>query len=149
MSATVLDEQGKEITLTMGCYGIGVSRIVAAAIEQNHDNQGMIWPANIAPFQVALLPMNLNKSQRVREATDSLYEEMQAAGIDVLLDDRGARPGIMFADMELIGIHCRVVIGEKNLDKGRVEYKSRRDTDHQDIPRDEIIDFLLTILKED
>jgi len=146
MSATVLDEQGKDTVMTMGCYGIGVSRIVAAAIEQNHDDKGILWPANIAPFQVALLPMNMKKSQRVREATDALYAELQAAGIDVLLDDRGARPGVMFADMELIGIPHRVVIGEKNLDKGMVEYKARTDEDNQDIPRDNIIDFLLTTL---
>jgi len=142
MKATVLDEQGKDIPMIMGCYGFGVSRAVAAAIEQNHDDKGIIWPEPIAPFQVALLPMNMNKSQRVREAAGALYEELQAAGLDVLLDDRPVRPGVMFSDMELIGIPHRVVVGEKNLDKGMLEYKSRRDTDSQDIPRVEIIAFL-------
>ena len=142
MKATVLDENGKDITMMMGCYGIGVSRIVAAAIEQNHDDNGIIWPQALAPFQVALLGMNRKKSQRVRDACDELYEELLAAGIDVLLDDREVRPGVMFADMELIGIPHRVVIGEKNLDKGRVEYKARTGGDHQDIERTEIVAFL-------
>ena len=142
MKATVLDEQGKDIPMIMGCYGFGVSRAVAAAIEQNHDDKGIIWPEPIAPFQVALLPMNMKKSQRVREATEALYEELMAAGLDVLLDDRPVRPGVMFSDMELIGIPHRVVVGEKNLDKGMLEYKSRHDTDNQDIPREEIIAFL-------
>ena len=127
MKATVLDEQGKEQTMTMGCYGIGVSRIVAAAIEQNNDDNGMIWPDAIAPYQVALLPMNMKKSLRIREATDALYEELLSAGFEVLLDDRPVRPGVMFSDMELIGIPHRIVIGEKNLDQDMLEYKSRRD----------------------
>lgn len=142
MSATVLDEQGKEITMTMGCYGIGITRIVAAAIEQNNDDKGMIWPAAIAPFQVALLPMNMKKSQRVQEATDRLYEDLQAAGMEVLLDDRLVRPGVMFSDMELIGIPHRVVVGEKNLDQGMLEYKARNGNDNQDIPLSDIIPFL-------
>jgi len=142
MKATVLDEQGRETCMIMGCYGIGVSRIVAAAIEQHHDDSGMIWPDPIAPFQVALLPMNMKKSLRVREATETLYEELLAAGLDVLMDDREARPGVMFADMELIGIPHRVVVGEKNLDLGMVEYKHRRDTASRDIGREEIVDFL-------
>ena len=148
MKATVLDEQGKELPMIMGCYGIGVSRIVAAAIEQNHDAQGMIWPAAIAPYQVALLPMNMKKSQRVREAVNALYEELRATGIEVLLDDRPVRPGVMFSDMELIGIPHRVVIGEKNLDRDLVEYKARRDSDSQDIPRAEITGFLQAKLAE-
>ncbi len=142
MKATVLDEQGKEIPMLMGCYGIGVSRIVAAAIEQNHDDKGISWPAAIAPFQVALLPMNMKKSQRVRDAVEALYAEMTAAGIEVLLDDREVRPGVMFSDMELIGIPHRVVVGEKNLDKALVEYKARTGGDNQDIARDAIIGFL-------
>ena len=146
MGATVLNEQGKEQPMAMGCYGIGVSRIVAAAIEQNNDDKGMIWPVAIAPFQVALLPMNMKKSQRVREATDALYEELQTAGIDVLLDDRLVRPGVMFSDMELIGIPHRIVVGEKNLDRNMLEYKARRDNDSQDIPRSDIISFLKTQL---
>ena len=146
MKATVLDEQGKELPMLMGCYGIGVSRIVAAAVEQNHDDQGMAWPEAITPYQVALLPMNMKKSQRVREAVTTLYEELQTAGIEVLLDDRPVRPGVMFSEMELIGIPHRVVIGEKNLDRDLVEYKARRDGGNQDIPRTEIIGFLLAKL---
>ena len=142
MGATVLNEQGKEEVLTMGCYGIGVSRIVAAAIEQNNDEKGMIWPTAIAPFQVALLPMNMKKSQRVREATEELYQKLQTAGIDVLLDDRPVRPGVMFSDMELIGIPHRIVVGEKNLDQDLLEYKARRGDSNQDVPRAEIITFL-------
>jgi prolyl-tRNA synthetase len=126
----------------MGCYGIGVSRIVAAAIEQHHDDRGMIWPDAIAPFQVALLPMNMKKSQRVREATETLYEGLLAAGLDVLLDDREARPGVMFADMELIGIPHRVVVGEKNLDRGLVEYRHRRAAESRDVARADIPAFL-------
>ena len=142
MKATVLDEQGREVSMIMGCYGIGVSRIVAAAVEQNHDDRGMIWPEPIAPFHVALLPMNMKKSLRVREATEMLYEELQAAGLEVLLDDREARPGVMFADMELVGIPHRVVVGEKNLDRGMVEYKHRRADESRDIARGEIVNFL-------
>jgi len=142
MKAAVLDEQGREVDMVMGCYGIGVSRIVAAAIEQNHDEQGMLWPDPIAPFQVALLPMNMKKSQRVREAAEALYEELSAAGVEVLLDDREVRPGVMFADMELIGIPHRVVVGEKNLDRGLVEYKSRRGDASEEIKRAGILEFL-------
>ena len=146
MKANVLDEQGKEQAMIMGCYGIGVSRIVAAAIEQNNDDNGMIWPDAIAPFQIALLPMNMKKSQRVREAAEALYEELVTAGFEVLLDDRPVRPGVMFSEMELIGIPHRVVVGEKNLDRGMLEYKSRRDADSRDIPRDGLVDFLNTQL---
>jgi len=142
MGATVLNEQGKDVTMAMGCYGIGVSRIVAAAVEQNNDDKGMIWPTAIAPFQVALLPMNMKKSQRVREATEELYQQLQSAGIEVLLDDRPVRPGVMFSDMELIGIPHRIVVGEKNLDQQLLEYKARRDGSNQDVPRSEIIAFL-------
>ena len=149
MKANVLDEQGKEQAMIMGCYGIGVSRIVAAAIEQNNDDKGMIWPDAIAPYQVALLPMNMKKSQRVREATEALYEELLAAGFEVLLDDRPVRPGVMFSDMELIGIPHRVVVGEKNLDQGKLEYKSRRDTDSRVIPHADIVTFLNTQLNGD
>jgi prolyl-tRNA synthetase len=149
MKATVLDEQGREVGMVMGCYGIGVSRIVAAAIEQNHDDSGMIWPAPIAPFQVAVLPMNMKKSLRVREAAEMLYEELLEAGVDVVLDDREARPGVMFADMELIGIPHRVVVGEKNLDRGMIEYKHRRDVGNRDVARSEIVDFLSNQVQRD
>ncbi len=142
LKASVLDENGKAVTMSMGCYGIGVSRIVAAAIEQNHDDNGIIWPEALAPFQVALLPMNMHKSERVRDAVESLYAQLQSAGFDVLLDDRKERPGVMFADMELIGIPHRIVIGEKGLDKGLLEYKGRSDNDKQELPADTIIEFL-------
>lgn len=142
MKALVQDEGGKAVVMTMGCYGIGVSRVVASAIEQNHDDRGIIWPEAIAPFQIALLPLNAHKSQRLREAAEKLYEELQAAGFEVLLDDRKERPGVMFADMELIGIPHRVVFSEKGLDKGEVEYKGRRDSENQYIPLEQIVDFL-------
>jgi prolyl-tRNA synthetase len=122
----VLNEEGKHQILTMGCYGVGVSRIVAAAIEQNHDEYGIIWPDAIAPFQVALIPMNMHKSVRIAEVTQQLYQQLTAAGIEVLFDDRRERPGVMFADMELIGIPHAIVIGERNLDNQQVEYKNRR-----------------------
>jgi len=144
MQANILDEEGKAIILTMGCYGIGVSRIVAAAIEQNHDDQGIIWPAAIAPFKVALLPMNMHKSQRLREAAVNLYEQLQLAGIEVLFDDRKERPGVMFADMELIGIPHRLVLGDRGLDKNEIEYKGRRDPESRTLPISEIIQFLQT-----
>ncbi len=146
MSANVLDEQGKERAMFMGCYGIGVTRIVAAAIEQNNDATGMLWPEAIAPFEVALLPMNMKKSQRVREATETLYTQLTDAGFEVLLDDRPIRPGVMFSDMELIGIPHRIVIGEKSLDRDVLEYKSRRDSDSRDIPRADLVNFLNTQL---
>ena len=146
MQATVLDDAGHATVLTMGCYGIGVSRVVAAAIEQNHDNKGIIWPQAIAPFSVALLPMNMHKSQRVVEVVEKLYTDLQAAGIDVLFDDRNERAGVMFADMELIGIPHRLVIGERGLDKGEIEYKGRRDDESQHIPLDQVISFIQTQL---
>ncbi len=148
MNATVLDENGRTLTMTMGCYGIGVSRVVAAAIEQSHDERGIVWPAALAPFQVALLPMKMAKSQRVREAVEKLYREMTEAGLEVLLDDRDVRPGFMFADMELIGIPHRVVVGERGLDQGTVEYRARTDDDNQMIPLDRIVPLLRERLDE-
>ncbi|MEO5342267.1 MAG: proline--tRNA ligase [Gammaproteobacteria bacterium SHHR-1] len=142
MNASVLDEQGKAVVMTMGCYGIGVSRVVAAAIEQNHDERGILWPASIAPFQVALVPMKLYKSQRVREAAEQLHNELQAADIEVILDDRDSRPGIQFADIELIGIPHRIVIGEKGIDEGVLEYRNRRESENRFIPRREIVRFI-------
>jgi len=134
LNAVVLGEDGKSHVMPMGCYGIGVSRIVAAAIEQNHDDNGICWPEPLAPFQVAILPMNAAKSYRVREAAEQLYAELQAAGIEVLLDDRNVRPGVMFNDMELIGIPHRVVIGERGLDAGILEYRKRTDAENGEIP---------------
>ncbi|MES9868601.1 MAG: proline--tRNA ligase [Sedimenticola sp.] len=148
MNACVLDENGRSLVMTMGCYGIGVSRVVSAAIEQNHDDRGIIWPAAIAPFQVALVPMKMNKSHRVRDAVEKLYDELTAAGIEVLLDDRDARPGFIFADMELIGIPHRVVIGERGLDENKVEYKGRTDAENSMIEFDAIVDFLRQRLDE-
>jgi prolyl-tRNA synthetase len=142
MNANVLDEAGKAVVPTMGCYGIGISRVVAAAIEQNHDERGIIWNEAIAPFHLVLVPINMHKSQRLREAVDKLYRELQDNGIDVLLDDRKERPGVMFADMELIGIPHRVVFSEKGLDAGEVEYKGRRDTEAQNLPLSDIVPFL-------
>ena len=134
MNAVVLGEDGKSHVMPMGCYGIGVSRIVAAAIEQNHDENGIRWPEPLAPFQVALLPMNAAKSYRVREAAEQLYAELSAAGVEVLLDDRNVRPGVMFNDMELIGIPHRVVIGERGLDDGVLEYRRRTAAENESIP---------------
>jgi len=139
MKVGVLTETGKHETLTMGCYGIGVSRIVAAAIEQNHDQYGIIWPDALAPFQVALVPMNMHKSTRVQEVAEKLYAELTAAGIDVLFDDRKERPGVMFADLELIGIPHQIVIGERNLDEQAVEYKSRRSGEKEKVAIDSIL----------
>ncbi|MGF1644754.1 MAG: proline--tRNA ligase [Thiotrichales bacterium] len=142
MKAQVLDENGKAVTLTMGCYGIGVSRVVAAAIEQNNDANGIIWPEAIAPFTVAIAPINLHKSQRLRAAVEALYAEMQAAGIAVVLDDRAVRPGVMFADLELLGIPHRVVFSERGLDAGEIEYRGRRDTESRNLPLSGIVAFL-------
>ena len=134
MHASVLDEQGKALTMYMGCYGIGVTRVVAAAIEQNHDDNGIIWPEAIAPFQVILVPINYQKSAGVQQAADSLYQQFNAAGIDVLLDDRDARPGVKFADSELMGIPHRIVIGERGLAAGNLEYRHRSETESTEIP---------------
>jgi prolyl-tRNA synthetase len=148
MKAEVLDENGKAVTMTMGCYGIGVSRIVAAAIEQNNDDRGIIWPQAIAPFEIALTPVNMHKSVRLREATDTLYQQLRAAGFDVLYDDRKARPGVIFADMELIGIPHRVVISDRSLDSQTLEYKGRTDQETTDVPMDALIGFLQDKLKQ-
>ncbi|GAA3895882.1 proline--tRNA ligase [Gibbsiella dentisursi] len=143
LKATVQGEDGRNQILTMGCYGIGVTRVVAAAIEQNHDDRGIIWPDAIAPFQVAILPMNMHKSFRVQELAEKLYAELRGHGIDVILDDRKERPGVMFADMELIGVPHSIVIGDRNLDSDEIEYKNRRIGEKQMIKTGEIVDFLL------
>ncbi|WP_341503510.1 proline--tRNA ligase [Gallaecimonas sp. GXIMD4217] len=139
MKAGVLGEDGKHQIMTMGCYGVGVSRIVAAAIEQNFDDRGIIWPDAIAPFEVVIIPMNMHKSHRVKETAEKLYEELKAAGVDVLFDDRKERPGVMFADMELVGIPHSIVIGERGLDNGEVEYKHRRGGDKEALPLDTVV----------
>jgi prolyl-tRNA synthetase len=144
MNATVLDEQGKSVLMAMGCYGIGVTRVVAAAIEQNHDERGIIWPEPIAPFDVSVVPINLQKSVRVRETAERVYAELTAAGLEVVLDDRDARPGVKFADDELLGIPHRIVIGDKGLERGVLEYKRRRDGSSAEVPLDGVVEFLRT-----
>jgi prolyl-tRNA synthetase len=142
MNATVLDENGKDVMMSMGCYGIGVTRIAAAAIEQNHDDNGIIWPLPIAPFQVAIVPINMRRSEALREAVEKMYSDFKSVGIDVLLDDRDSRPGVMFADMELIGVPMRVVMSDKGLGKGVVEYKGRTDESSTDVAVDDVVNFI-------
>lgn len=139
LGCKVLGEDGKPFTVTMGCYGIGVTRLVASAIEQNFDDKGIIWPAAIAPFEIAIVPMNAHKSPRTLEAAEALYAELQAAGYDVLLDDRNERPGVKFSDLELTGIPHRIVIGEKGLDAGTFEYKGRRDAESSNLTKEELL----------
>ncbi|NJM31639.1 MAG: proline--tRNA ligase, partial [Limnobacter sp.] len=134
LNATFLDENGKPATIEMGCYGIGITRILGAAIEQNHDERGMIWPVSLAPFEVVLCPIGYKKSEAVRLAADELYSTLGAAGVDVVLDDRDERPGVMFADWELLGVPLRVTLGERGLKNGQVEFQSRDGTlEKQDI----------------
>ncbi len=145
MNCGVLTETGKHETMTMGCYGIGVSRIVAAAIEQNHDKYGIIWPDAIAPFKIAIVPMNMHKSHRIKPIAESLYQQLTEAGIEVLFDDRKERPGVMFNDMELVGIPHTIVIGERNLDNHQIEYKNRRTGEKQLLDIDSAFDFIQTL----
>ncbi|MCB1668356.1 MAG: proline--tRNA ligase [Porticoccaceae bacterium] len=148
MNARVLNEGGKEQTVIMGCYGIGVSRVVAAAIEQNHDENGIIWPDALTPFQIALVPINMHKSEQVRETCEKLYTELQQAGYDVLyMDEEKARLGGMLADVELMGIPHRLVIGDRGLENGTVEYRNRRETENQDIPFNSIAEFLQKVVR--
>ena len=149
MNCTVLNEQGKSQTLIMGCYGIGVSRVVAAAIEQNYDDRGILWPDALAPFQVALIPMKMESSEAVQQATMALYEGLQAAGVEVLLDDRDKKtsPGVKFADMDLIGIPHRVVISDRGLAEGQLEYKYRRDQDATSVAADQMLNYLMERIK--
>ncbi len=142
MKAEVLGEDGRPSTMIMGCYGIGVSRIVAAAIEQNNDERGIIWPATLAPFQVVLVPINMQRSARLAAAAQQLYDQLTAAGLEVLFDDRPLRPGVMFADAELIGIPHRLVMSDRGLDAGTVEYRARRDTSSRDVPLTELLPLL-------
>ncbi|MBJ3813350.1 proline--tRNA ligase [Shimwellia pseudoproteus] len=147
MKATVQGEDGRNQVLTMGCYGIGVTRVVAAAIEQHFDDRGIVWPEAIAPFQVAILPMNMHKSFRVKDLAEQIYAELRAKGIEVLMDDRKERPGVMFADMELIGIPHTIVIGDRNLDNDDIEYKYRREGEKQLIKTGDIVSFLTAKIK--
>ncbi|MGF1695062.1 proline--tRNA ligase [Vibrio lamellibrachiae] len=147
MNCNVLGPNGKSATLEMGCYGIGVSRVVASAIEQNHDKFGIIWPEAIAPFQVAIVPMNMHKSERVKEAAEKLYAELTAMGIEVLFDDRKERPGVMFKDIELVGIPHTIVIGDRSMDEGNFEYKNRRAGEKSAIPMTDIVEHVKSQLK--
>ena len=142
LQCSFLDESGKSQIMEMGCYGIGVTRIVGAAIEQGNDDRGIVFPAAIAPFSVCIVPMGYRKSAEVQTAADALYRELLAAGVDVLLDDRDERPGVMFADMELIGIPHRLVVGERGLKEGQIEYKGRQDDQATMIPRDAVASLL-------
>lgn len=142
LNAVVLTESGKSQVITMGCYGIGVSRVVAAAIEQNHDDRGIIWPESIAPYQVVLVPVNAHKSVRVKEKAEEVYQQLLDAGVDVLLDDRGLRPGVAFADMELIGIPHRLILGERGLDNGMIEYKNRRSGDGEEFAIEDVVSII-------
>jgi prolyl-tRNA synthetase len=142
MNAVVLDEQGQNQIMTMGCYGIGVSRVVAAAIEQNHDERGIRWPTALAPFQVALLPLNAAKCPQTMELAQKLYAELLALGVEVLLDDRDVRPGVMFADMELIGIPHRLVISDKGMAAGQLEYRARNAAENEMVALDDTLNFL-------
>ena len=146
LNANVLNENSRAQILEMGCYGIGVTRVVAAAIEQNHDDKGIMWPDAIAPFQVCIVPMQMHKSPRVKQAAEQLYTELKAKGIEVLFDDRNERPGVMFNDMELIGIPHRIVIGERGLDEGTIEYKHRRDSESQNWAAEGFIEALMAKL---
>ncbi len=142
MGAHCLDENGASAPLLMGCYGIGISRIVAAAIEQNHDERGIIWPLSIAPYQLALVPIHMHKSERLRDAAEDLYQSLMANGIETVFDDRKERPGVMFADMELIGIPHRLVFSERGLDNNTLEYKGRVDKQNTDVPFNEVLPFM-------
>ena len=142
MNATVLNENGKPQFMQMGCYGIGITRVVAACIEQNFDDKGIMWPLALAPFEVALIPLNYEKSEAVRAATDTLYSELKAAGIDVIMDDRAMRPGVKFADAELIGLPHRVVIGDRGLESGTLEYRNRRSESNEDMPLEGALAFI-------
>lgn len=145
MNASVLSENGKAQVMIMGCYGIGVSRVVASAIEQNHDDNGIIWPDSIAPFKVAIVPMNMHKSDKVKQVAEKIYSDLSSAGIDVLFDDRKERPGVMFANMELIGIPYRIVIGERSLDKGVLEFKGRSDSEAKEIAINDIVNHVQSL----
>ena len=142
MNASIINEAGKNQIMIMGCYGIGISRVVAAAIEQGHDERGIIWPNELAPFQVAICPMNMHKSDRLMDTVEKIYQDFKDAGIEVLLDDRKVRAGFMFSDMELIGIPHRIVIGDRGLDSGTVEYQGRTDTESQEVAFADIISFI-------
>ena len=142
MGATVQDKDGQDRVMDMGCYGIGVTRIVGAAIEQNHDEHGIIWPEPLAPFDVVLVPINMHRSDDVREAAETLYAELGDLGLEVLFDDRDARPGVKFADAELLGIPHRLVVSDRSLAAGELEYRHRRDSEARKLKREEALNLL-------
>ena len=146
MKATVKDENGKDIPMIMGCYGIGVTRAIAAVIEQHHDDRGIIWPEEIAPFKVAIVAIKPTKSEPVRLAAEKLYADLQKAGVEVIYDDRDERPGVMFADMELMGVPHIVTIGDKSLANGKIEYKLRKTGDKEELDADSALDAILAKL---
>jgi prolyl-tRNA synthetase len=148
MKANFLDEQGKSKPLVMGCYGIGVTRLLGAAIEQCHDEKGIVWPLSIAPFQVVICPVSYDKSELVKKTADDIYEQMSQAGIEVVIDNRGERPGAMFADWELIGVPFRVVVGERSLKEGFVEVQARTDVSATQVPVNEALERVQALLKE-
>ena len=148
LQATVLDQNGKNVVLEMGCYGIGITRVVAAAIEQNNDERGIIWTEAMAPFTVVIVPMNYKKSADVKAAADDLYQQLQQAGVDVLLDDRDERSGVLLHDSELIGIPHRIVIGDRGLKAGKVEYQARKDTEATEMAIDKVVSYMCTLLKQ-
>ena len=145
LGATVLDEDGRAVEMEMGCYGIGVTRVIAAAIEQHHDEKGIIWPDAIAPYDAAIVPIGFNRSDKIKQAALDLHAQLQRAGFEVLLDDRSERPGVMFADIELIGIPHRLVVGERGLEKGAVEYRHRATGAEREIPMDSVVQTLLEL----
>ena len=147
LGATVLDEDGRAVEMEMGCYGIGVTRVIAAAIEQHHDEKGIIWPDAIAPYDAAIVPIGFNRSDKIKQAALDLHAQLQRAGFEVLLDDRSERPGVMFADIELIGIPHRLVVGERGLEKGAVEYRHRATGAEREIPMDSLVQTLLELRK--
>lgn len=146
MKANVKDENGKDIPMIMGCYGIGVTRAIAAVIEQHHDDRGIIWPEEIAPFKVSIIAIKPSKSQEVKDAAEKIYNELTARGVEVLYDDRDERPGVMFADAELIGIPHIITVGEKSLKDGNVEYKYRRTGDKENLKLDSAVETILSKL---
>jgi prolyl-tRNA synthetase len=147
MNCVYLDEKGQSQPMVMGCYGVGVTRVLGAAIEQCFDDRGIVWPVSIAPFQVVICPMGYDRSELVRETSDRLHAELQAAGIEVILDDRGERPGAMFADWELIGVPYRVVIGDRGLKEGNLEFQARTDTQATVVPVAEMAAKVITDVK--
>ena len=146
MKATVLDENGKAVEMNMGCYGIGVTRVIAAAIEQNHDDKGIIWPDSLAPFDIVIVPIGMNKSDLVKQKAEEIYAQLTAAGFDVLLDDRNERPGVMFADMELIGVPHRIALGQRSLEKGVVEYQHRSSGEEKELELNNLTNQLSKLL---